>query len=116
MAGVLNTKSRPSEEALQKISPFVFCRWLSGSIHAVQAANMLNLHYNIPVECQYNIIKNAFGGKIKYIPYPKSITDKTSYEQSVIAKHFKINENMAREYLELIDRNELKEIVGMYES
>lgn len=104
----------PSSEEISKIPPFVFGRWLSGNQYTIQAANQLNLYHHIPIENQFKVINSAFGGKIKYIPYPKSVKEDTSKTLDIIIKHFKINPNLAQEYLDFIDPEELEYLKGIY--
>lgn len=112
----LDPKKTPSDEELQKISTYVFCRWLSGNPHTIKAANMFNRFENIPIENQYHVIKSAFAGKIKYIPYPKNIKEKKNPELEYLSKHFNISLEKAKEYLELISEEELNMIVEAYSS
>jgi len=114
MTGVLNTKSNPSDEEIEKIPSYVFCRWLSGNPITIQAANAFNLYYKIPIQNQYKMIKAAFGGKVKYIPYPKAESEDKMKQVEYLSEHFKISEVKAKEYLELISQDELQEIVKMY--
>ena len=115
MTGVMDLKKNPSSEEINKIPSYVFCRWLSGNQYTISAANQINITSNIPIENQYWMIKHAFGGKIKYIPYPKKESDNTIKNIEYLVDFFKISEEKAREYLELIDKDELKRIVKMYE-
>jgi hypothetical protein len=110
----LDPKKNPSIEEIQKIPSYIFCRWLSGSPHAIQAANAINMYPDIPIENQYYMVKNAFGGKIKYIPYPKNDSVDKLKKVQFVADYFKISEEKAQEYLDLIDEKELNKIVGMY--
>lgn len=114
ITSVLDPKKNPSNEDLQKISSYIFCKWLSGSPHAVGAANQINLYSDIPIENQYKMIKSAFAGKIKYIPYPKSITEDKLKKIKYIAEHFNINEDKANEYLEYMSVDEINKIITMY--
>lgn len=104
----------PTAENIEKIPSYVFCRWLSGNMFAIHAANQINLYSNIPIQNQFHIINKAFGGKIKYIPYPKADKTDTTKTIEVLIKHFKINEELAREYLDVIDENELKQLMEIY--
>lgn len=115
MTSVLNTKQNPSEDEINKIPSFIFCRWLSGNSNTVLAANQLNLFSNIPMVNQYKMIKSVFAGKIKYIPYPKNVNADALKKEQYIANYFKINIDKAKEYLELMDNNEINTIVSMYE-
>jgi len=114
ITSVLDKKKNPSDEDIRKISPYVFCRWLSGSAHTILAANQINLYYNIPIENQYYMIKTAFAGKIKYIPYPSDISEKEQKQVQILADYFKISTEKAKEYIELISKKELNDIINMY--
>lgn len=115
----LDPKKTPTYEELQKIQPFVFCRWLSGNPITILAAAQLNYYYDIPIENQYMVVKSAFAGKIKYIPYPKKDSTTSDIDPKVIdylCDYFKINQYDAKEYLELISTEELKKITEMYKN
>lgn len=114
MTGVLKLNSNPSIEEIQKIQSYIFCRWLSGNPHTISAANMINVYSDIPIECQYNMIKSAFGGKIKYIPYPKNTQEDKIKHIEYLADWFKISEEKAQEYLDFISKEELKYIIDLY--
>lgn len=114
MTSVLNKQKTPSDEEIRKIQPYIFCRWLSGNPGTIPAANQLNRYYNIPIENQYKMIKEAFAGKIKFIPFPKNSTEDVLKEIVYISRHFNINLEKAKEYLELISPEELREIVDAY--
>lgn len=114
ITSALDPKKTPSEEDINKIQSYVFCRWLSGNPHAIQAANMINVYSDIPMVNQYNMVKSAFGGKIKYIPYPKNISEKELKEVEYVSAHFNISLEKAKEYIDLISKKELKQIVDMY--
>lgn len=105
----------PRPEEIDKIPSYIFCRWLSGNMYAIHAANQINIYSDIPIQNQFNLVNFAFGGKIKYIPYPKGVKKDESKIKEIIAKHFKINENLANEYLSFIDKKELENILQMYE-
>lgn len=114
MTGVLNKKKKPTEEEIEKISSYIFCRWLSGSPLAILAANQLNFYDKIPIVNQYYLIKNVFAGKINFIPYPKKTQNEVLKKIEYISAHFKISLEKAKEYLEFISHNELKYIIDMY--
>lgn len=114
ITSALDTKKHPSTEEIQKIPPFIFSRWLSGNMYTIQAANVFNLYSDIPIENQYNIIKATFGGKIKFIAYPKNVTENKQKKVQYLSEHFKISIEKAQEYLEFISEKELNEIVSTY--
>ena len=83
-------------------------------MHAISAANAFNIYPDIPIEVQYNLVKTAFGGKIRFIPYPKNVPEDTQKQYQYLAEHFKISLEKAREYSEMLDSKELHKIVSMY--
>lgn len=114
MTSVLNPKANPSLEEVNKIPSYIFCRWLSGNPHTITAANMINAYDKIPIENQFNMVKYAFAGKVKFIPYPKNTKEDTLKKIEYIGKHFNISLEKAKEYLEFISDEELNNIVTMY--
>jgi hypothetical protein len=114
LTSALDPKKHPTIEEIQKVPSYIFCRWLSGSPHAIQAANAINMYSDIPIENQYYMVKNAFGGKIKYIPYPKNVSEDKLKKTQFVADYFKISDEKAQEYLDLLSTEELNKIVGMY--
>jgi len=114
LTGVLDPKQKPTDEEIQKIPSFIFCRWLSGNRATIGAANMFNMYYDIPIVNQYKMIKAAFSGKIKFIPYPKNVTTESLKSVEFIARHFNISLEKAQEYITIIDKDELKNIIDMH--
>jgi len=106
-------KSPARPEEIQKISPFIFCRYLSNSKITIQAANQLNFYYNIPIQNQYNLIYQVFGNKRIWVKYPKTLKD-SSKEIDVLCEHFKISVEKAKEYLSIINKEELNTLMKMY--
>ena len=104
----------PRDEEIEKISEFVFCRWLSGNPITIQAANQLNLYYDIPIKNQFHLVNKAFGGKIRFIPYPKNVKEDDPKILETLAKHFKINTELAKDYLNYISEEELQRIQNLY--
>ena len=114
MTSVLDVKKNPSDEEIQKIPSYIFCRWLSGNPHTLLAANQINLYDAIPIENQYKMVKNVFAGKIKFIPYPKNESADKLKKIEFVSKHFNISLEKAQEYLDFISESELKKIIDMY--
>ena len=115
LTGCLDKSKNFSEAEINSVSPYLFCRWLSGNQYTILASNELNKYYNeIPFLNQFMMIRKTFGGKIKFIPFPKTLKDEESNEIKCLEKYFKISYNKAKEYLELISEEELRRIVEMY--
>ena len=112
---VLNGKDVTPEE-IAKIPSYVFCTWLSGSPYTILAANEINKYSDMPVENQYYMIKNAYQNKIKFIRYPKGAKSQTELKEiEYIQKYFKINQQQALDYYNLISKDELSKIQSAYE-
>ena len=56
----------------QNINPFFLLRFVSNDPNTIYIANMLNIYKSIPIEIQYNFIKNSSLEKIAFINYPKN--------------------------------------------
>lgn len=112
MSGVAKGLDATPEE-IKTINPFVWCRFLSGSPVLLPYAIMFN-NSDIPMDLQYKTVKAICKSRnIKFIPYPKTIKDEVQNVED-LQKFFKINAEKAREYLTLIDKEELKAIRDIY--
>lgn len=63
---ILNN-SEITEEDINKISDFVFCRWLSGNPNLIGLSNLFNQYSNIPLDLKVKIVQNLVGGKVRYL-------------------------------------------------
>jgi hypothetical protein len=106
---ILN-KSEIAEEDINKISDFVFCRWLSGNANLIGLSNLFNQYPNIPIELKVKIVQNLVGGKVRYIPYPKGTKETEVKDLEYISEFFNISREKAQLYAEFIDKKELQQI------
>lgn len=106
---VLNTKAEFTDEDISKVSDFVFCRWLSGNSGTLQIAQMFNYYYNIPIELKLRVAQKIINGRLKFIPYPKSIKNDDKDIENV-SKFFNVSLNKAKMYMEFISDDEMKYI------
>lgn len=107
--GTVLTEKRAPEEDIQKISPYIFRRWLSNDPRTIRAVNIFNIFSKVPIEAQYDCMQQSFGGKIKYLGWPKNIKD-TSAEIEMIQKFYNISQERAKEYLEFLTADDIKAI------
>lgn len=115
MFSSLDKNKTPPSSDINKISSFIFCKWLAGNINSISIANEINKYYDIPVENQYFLVKHSIAGKVRSVKYVKS--DKLDDERLLtLCKHFKINKLKALEYMDLISEEELKYILELYEN
>lgn len=112
---VLNSGSFTQED-IDKVNEFVFCRWLSGDARIVNIANTLNKYTNIPKELQLKFVNKVIGGKVKFIPYPKSLKNDINDMASLkaISYFFNISERESKMYLEFLTKDELEYIKDYY--
>jgi hypothetical protein len=114
LTSAIDPKKKPSPEEIKKIPSYIFCKWLSGNPMTISAANAINMYDAIPIENQYHMVKAAFGGKVKFIPYPKNVSEDKLKKVEFVAKHFNISEEKASEYIDLMDVKELNDIINIY--
>lgn len=106
---VLNTKAEFTDEDISKVSDFVFCRWLSGNSGTLQIAQMFNYYYDIPIELKLKVAQKIINGRLKFIPYPKSVKNDDKDIEN-ISKFFNVSLNKAKMYMEFISDDEMKYI------
>lgn len=106
---ILNN-SEITEEDINKISDFVFCRWLSGNPNLIGLSNLFNQYSNIPLDLKVKIVQNIVGGKVRYIPYPKGAKETEVKDLEYISEFFNISREKAQMYAEFIDKKELQKI------
>ena len=104
----------PSDEDIQKISPFIYARYLSGHPSTIQTANLFNQYNKIPIVNQYKMVKSQFGGQRLFIKMPKTPKEDTLKQVEYVSEFFKINEEKAKDYIKFMDKAELDNIVKMY--
>lgn len=106
---ILNN-SEITEEDINKISDFVFCRWLSGNPNLIGLSNLFNQYSNIPLDLKVKIVQNIVGGKVRYISYPKGAKETEVKDLDYISEFFNISREKAQMYAEFIDKKELQKI------
>ena len=115
MWSALDKNKTPSATDLKKIQSFMFCKWLAGDHRTIFDANLFNQYSDIPVENQYNLIKNKYAGKIRNIKYVKSEKDDVDESTiTILCSHFKISIEKAKDYLQYISQEELKYLKELY--
>lgn len=83
---------------------FMFCRWLSGNPKTLMFSNIINYYYKyLDDKTQFDFIKNITN--LKFIKYPSFKLNKPDISE--IQSKYKINEEKALEYLEILDLNKI---------
>ena len=114
MKSAVDKKFVPSVEEIKSLNSFFLIRYISNDPNSIYIANILNCNHTIPIEAQYNFIRNSTLDKVAFINYPKKeklISDK---ELKIIIRHFKINENVAKEYIKILGPVKTEEILKKY--
>ena len=103
----------PSDEVLDKIPSFMFCRFLEGSPYTILAGNRINMfHKEIPMHLQYKIIRQAFGGKNIFPVMPKKSAENKDLD--ALCHHFKISRDKAVEYSQFLTEHDINKIKETY--
>lgn len=95
-----------TDEDVTKVSDYVFCRWLSGNAGTLRIAQMFNFYSKIPLDVKLKVAQKIIGGKVRYIPYPKSGKIKLE-DVDLLKEYFNISDEKAKMYLEFISKEEL---------
>ena len=106
------------ESDQKAFSPFIINRWLSMDEEFVEVVNYFQKYAIGTLEPRevYRWYSDFLPRGKRYSKYIKS-EKKKKYDPilvGIVCKHFECSKQQVDEYLELIDREELKEILSMY--
>ena len=114
MVSILNNY-KPSKEEKFKVNSFFFCRYLSGSPGSVFVGNFINRYYNeVPQDIQYDFAKQLLKGKITFIQSTKKDKNNDNVLEN-IKRYYKISQQYAIQYLELMDSEEREHFETLYD-
>ena len=107
-----------TEEEQKKFSPFIINRFLSMDKEFIEIVNMFQPYAIGSLEPKdvYEFYRNLFPKGKRFNKYIKGKKDK-KYDNELIdilVNHFECSKSDIKEYLELIDKDELKYILEMY--
>jgi len=103
-----------SDEEIEKIPSYMFCKWLGNHPGTVLASNEINKYYNeIPMVNQFYLIRNGFKGKKVFIKFLKN-NNSDDKDLELIAKFYKISLKKAKEYKSIMSKNEIDYIINIY--
>ena len=107
-----------TEEEQKKFSPFIINRFLSMDKEFIEIVNMFQPYAIGSLEPKdvYEFYLNLFPKGKRFNKYIKGKKDK-KYDNELIdilVNHFECSKSDIKEYLELIDKDELKYILEMY--
>ena len=99
-----------TQEDADKVSDFIFLRWLSGNENLIELANALNEMKNTPEILKLKMVQSLIKGKIRYIPYPKTQKGSEDKDIKYIMEFYNISRPKAQLYGEFISHKDLENI------
>ena len=107
-----------SEDEQKKFSPFIINRWLSMDKEFIEIVNVFQKYSIGTLEPRevYKWYCDVLPRGKRFNKYIKGKRDKKYNKElvDIISKHFECSKLQVQEYLELIDKEELKSILEMY--
>jgi len=114
MTSILSTYKPTYDEKLT-LNSFFMCRYLSNHPQSVFVGNMINIYYNqIPLDRQYDFAKQLISGRITFIQNQKKEKIDTKITDN-ISRYYKVSEEHAIEYMELMDEVQRQKFKTMYD-
>jgi len=105
----------PDDDEIKKINSFFLTRFISNDPSTIYIANTLNCYVKtIPIEAQYKFVRNSTMDKINYINYPKKQKFISDKELNIISHHYRCNNSIARQYVEIMGIEKTTEILDKY--
>jgi hypothetical protein len=115
MKSSVNKTFVPTQDEIRKVNSFFLIRYVSNDPNTIYVANALNCYPNIPIEAQYNFIRNSTLDKVSFINYPKKEQLIKNTDLKILMRHFKVNETVAKEYAEILGQEKIQEILLKYQ-
>ena len=107
-----------TEDEQKKFSPFIINRWLSMDNEFIEIVNVFQKYSIGTLEPRevYKWYCDVLPRGKRFNKYIKGKRDKKYNKElvDIISKHFECSKLQVQEYLELIDKEELKSILEMY--
>ena len=106
-----------SEEDHKSFNTFIINRFLSMNKDWIEIVNMLQ-QYTIGMESKdvYKLYKNLIPSEKKFLKYIKGKKDKKYNKEliEIMCKYFEVSSKEVKEYIPLIEKEELKNIIRLY--
>ncbi len=97
-----------------------FVPYITGMVYSmhpewIKIAEDINLigSHRLPIRVIYDYYYYGIPKNTKFLGYPKGV--KATKNIKYLMEHFKINQEVAQEYLELIDKKDMKAIADIFE-
>lgn len=96
------------DEFNKEFNPFMINRFLSMSPDTIFYAELMNRNYQINNKNMYKILMNLIPKKKRYFKYEKG--ESSDEMITVVMKYFNVNQNVANQYVQILNENEKKQI------
>jgi hypothetical protein len=107
----------PTKEEIKSLNSFFLVRYISNDPNSIYIANILNCNVkNIPIEAQYNFVRNSTLSKVAFINYPKKEKLVTDKELKLIMQYYKCSSKVAKDYIEVLGPEKTQEILEKYKN
>ena len=116
MKSAIDKKFKPTPEEVKSVNSFFLVRYISNDPNSIYIANALNCNHVMPIEAQYNFVRNSTLDKVAFINYPKKDKMLKDADMKIIMSHFKISESVAKDYLKILGTEKTEEILNKYKS
>jgi len=104
----------PTKEQIQAINPFFLIRFISNDPSTIYFANAINSFSDVPVNAQYSYIKNCNLNNVSFINFKKKDKEYIKDDIITLCKHFKCNEIVLNDYLTILSKDQVSEILIKY--
>ena len=107
-----------TEDEQKKFSPFIINRWLSMDKDFIEIVNFFQKYAIGTLESRevYNWYCDILPKGKRFNKYIKGKKNKKYDKEmiNIISNHFEVSKKESKDYIDLLDKNEIKEIYKMY--
>lgn len=103
----INFSKQDLSDNIREYPPYVINKILSGDMGCVSLVNELNKRYTMSPDMQYKFLLYSIPKKKRYNPYVKKTNEKYL---DIVKEYFKVGTEKAKEYLEVLDIEQLQSI------
>ena len=103
----INQSKKDLSGNIKDYPSYIVNKIMSGDMSCVGLVNELNKRYNMPSDMQYKFLLYSVPKKKRYNPYIKKTKED---DLDIIKEYFKVNTEKAREYLQVLDVEQVQSI------
>lgn len=104
----------PTDEQINKINSFMFCRTIANNPIGAIAGDYINRNYNnFPIKSQYYFVRSALYN-VNYISFKGNNINKIDNIIELISKHYNCSIQVAYEYKDILSPEQLEKLQNLY--